>query len=180
MASTDRPSGPGLARELGIGYRPANRVQRTMQLLVASRGGAWVFARVLPRLDSAVQRMTGGRHTVPSLLAGLPVVDVTTTGRKSGQRRTTHLIAIPYAETLALIGTNFGQPSTPAWALNLEADPRARIAYRGTAVDVVARVADEREHAEVMRRSEDVYVGYRKYEPRITGRRLRIFVLERA
>ena len=62
---------------------------------------------------------------------GIPVVDVTTTGRKSGQRRTTHLIAIPYTDTLALIGTNFGQPSTPAWVLNLEADPHARIAYRG-------------------------------------------------
>jgi deazaflavin-dependent oxidoreductase (nitroreductase family) len=48
---------------------------------------------------------------------------VTTTGRRSGLRRTTHLIAVPYGDTLALLGTNFGQPATPAWALNLEADP---------------------------------------------------------
>jgi deazaflavin-dependent oxidoreductase (nitroreductase family) len=168
----------GLAQQLSYRVRPANRAQRALQLLVASRGGAWVFSRVLPRLDTWVQRLTGGRHTVPSLLAGLPVVDLTTTGRRSGQARTTHLIAIPYDDTLALIGTNFGQPSTPAWVLNLEAEPHACVSYRGRTVEVMARPALEREHAEVMRRSEEVYVGYRKYAPRITGRRLRIFVLE--
>ena len=167
-----------LADDLSYRFRPANPVQRALQHLVASRGGAWVFARVLPTLDSVVQRLSGGRHTVPSLLAGLPVVDVTTTGRKSGQPRTSHLIAIPHGDTLALLGTNFGQPSTPAWVLNLEADPRATIDYRGTQLEVLARPADEREQAEVLARSEDIYVGYRKYQTRITGRRLRIFLLE--
>lgn len=170
----------GVAADLDYRFRPANAVQRALQALAATRGGARVFARVLPPLDTWVERLTHGRHTVPGLLVGLPVVDLTTTGRRSGLPRTTHLIAIPHRDTLALLGTNFGQPSTPAWVLNLEAQPRATVTYRGTTLDVVARPADEPEQAEVLARSEEYYIGYRRYQSRITGRRLRVFVLERA
>lgn len=167
-----------LAQELDYRFTPANPVQRALQGLVASRGGAWVFARVLPTLDTWVQRLTRQRHTVPGLLAGLPVIDLATTGRKSGLRRSTHLIAIPYGDRLALIGSNFGQQSTPAWVLNLEADPTATVTYRGATVPVLARPAEAAEHAEVLSLSERVYVGYRKYQSRITDRRLRVFVLD--
>lgn len=169
----------GVAADLDYRFKSANGAQRVLQALAASRGGAWVFARILPPLDTWVERVTHGRHTVPGLLVGLPVVDLTTLGRRSGLPRTTHLIAIPYEDTLALLGTNFGQPSTPAWVLNLEAEPRARLSYRGTTVDVVARPADDAEQAEVLAISERFYIGYRKYQTRITGRRLRVFVLER-
>ena len=170
----------GVADDLDYHFKPANAVQRALQALVATRGGAWVFSRILPTLDTWVQRLTHDRHTAPSLLAGLPVVDLTTTGRKSGLPRATHLIAIPYKDTLALLGTNFGQPSTPAWALNLEAEPAATLSYRGATLEVVARPASDVEQAEVLARSEKLYIGYRKYQERITGRRLRVFVLERS
>ena len=170
----------GVADDLDYRFTPANAVQRALQALVASRGGAWVFSRILPTLDTWVQRASRGRHTVPSLLAGLPVVNLTTTGRKSGLPRTTHLIAIPYADTLALLGTNFGQQSTPAWVLNLEAQPAATLSYRGRTLDVVARPASDEEHAVVLARSEELYVGYRKYQTRIPHRRLRIFILDPA
>jgi deazaflavin-dependent oxidoreductase (nitroreductase family) len=127
-----------------------------------------------------VQRATGQRHSAPGLLAGLPVVDLTTTGRRSGHARTTHLIAVPHEDTLALLGTNFGQPATPAWALNLEADPAATLSYRGRSVPVVARPVTGAEEAAVLAHAERLYVGYRRYQSRITGRRLRVFVLERA
>ena len=168
----------GLGEQLGYRFRPANRLQRLLKALAASRGGARVFSRVLPPLDSLVQRATRSRHTLPGLLVGLPVVDLTTTGRKTGQRRTTHLIAVPHRDTLALIGTNFGQPSTPEWVLNLEAEPRARVTYRGTTVDVHARLADAEESAEIFAASSDYYAGFRTYDGRITGRRVRVFVLE--
>lgn len=167
-----------VASELSYEPRPANPVQRAIQAFGASRPGAWLFARILPPLDTLVHRLTRRRHTLPSLLAGLPVVDLTTTGRRSGQPRTAHLIAVPYGEALAVLGTNFGQASTPTWVLNLEADPHARLTYRERSVDVVARplVGDEAE--ELLGRAERLYAGYRKYQTRITGRRLRIFALE--
>lgn len=168
----------GLATELGYQFNHPNRFQRVVQAFGSTRAGAWFFARTLRHLDDLFGRLSGGRASAPGLLAGLPVLDVTTTGRRSGLRRPTHLISIPVGETLALLGTNFGQRSTPAWVLNLEADPHASVTYRGRTVQVLARPADEAEADAVMARSAGIYGGYTKYRQRITGRRVRIFVLE--
>lgn len=170
-----------LVQDLSYEFRPPNRAQQALQTFASSRPGSWAFARVAPALDTWVGRLTRGRTSAPELLAGLPVLDVTTTGRKSGQRRTTHLIAIPVGGSLALIGSNFGQAATPAWVLNLEADPRATATYRNRAIEVVARPADAAEFEEVLRRAAPLYGGYAKYRERIgDSRRLRIFVLEAA
>jgi deazaflavin-dependent oxidoreductase (nitroreductase family) len=168
----------GIAADLGYAHKPPNRLHRLFQAFASTRPGAWLFAHTLRHLDDLVGGLTRGRTSAPQLLAGLPVLDVTTTGRKSGQPRRAHLISVPIGDTLALLGTNFGQPSTPAWVLNLEADPHATASYRGKTIDVVARPATEAEHAEVMASSANVYGGYAKYRQRITGRRVRIFVLE--
>ena len=168
----------GLAAELGYVHRRPNVVRRAMQAFGASRPGAWLFSRLLAPIDRVVHRLSKGRTTAPQILAGLPVIFVTTTGRKSGQPRTSPLIAVPIADTLALVGTNFGQTSTPAWALNLEADPAAHLTYRDHEVDVTARAATAEERASVWSTASGVYPGYDKYQERITGREIRIFVLE--
>ena len=168
----------GLAADLGYRHRPANAAQRGVQALGSSRAGAWLFSRTLRRLDDAVAQVSRGRQSAPQLLAGLPVLDLTTTGRRSGRPRTSHLISIPVGEDLAVLGTNFGQPATPAWVLNLEADPRATVTHRGRTLPVTARPATDAERAAVMERSRGIYGGHEKYEQRISGRRVRVFVLE--
>jgi deazaflavin-dependent oxidoreductase (nitroreductase family) len=170
----------GLATDLDYRHRPAKSFQRVVQGLGSSRAGAWVFSRTVRHLDSAVARVSGGRQSAPQLLAGLPVLDLTTTGRRSGRPRTSHLISIPVGDDLALLGTNFGQPATPAWVLNLEADPHASVTYRGRTLPVVARPATDAERAAVLERSRGIYGGYEKYQQRISNRRVRIFVVERA
>jgi deazaflavin-dependent oxidoreductase (nitroreductase family) len=169
----------GVAAELGYQIRLPNAFQRGMQSFGATRAGAWLFSKTLRHADDIVGWLTSGRQSVPQLLAGLPVIDITTTGRKSRQRRRTHLVAVPLRDTLAVLGTNFGQPSTPAWALNLEADPHATVRYRDRLEKVVARMATAAEETEVWTRSAAVYGGYAKYRERINGRRrVRVFVLE--
>lgn len=170
----------GIADELGYRFRTPNPFQRLMQLLGATSLGAKVFKVLLPRMDTLLGRITRGRYSAPGVLAALPVLDVVTTGRKSGQPRRTHLIAVPHADTLALLGTNFGQKATPAWVFNLEADPSLRVTYRGTTVAALARPATAEEQAAVLARSERIYPGYRAYQKRISGRTLRIFLLEPA
>lgn len=170
----------GLAADLDYHHRPANAAQRVVQALGSSRPGAWLFSRTLRHLDTAVARVSRGRRSAPQLLAGLPVLDLTTTGRRSGRPRTSHLISIPVGDDLALLGTNFGQPSTPAWVLNLEADPHATVTYRGRTLPVVARPATDAERSAVTERSRGIYGGYETYQRRISGRRVRIFVVERA
>lgn len=140
-----------------------------------------MFSHTLRRLDDVVVRLSRGRHSAPGLLAGLAVLEVTMTGRRSGQRRTSHLIATPYAGTLALLGTNFGQASTPAWVLNLEADPRATVSYRGVSREVVARPVTPAEADEVFALAGRFYPGYLSYRARVgSTRRIRAFVLEPA
>jgi deazaflavin-dependent oxidoreductase (nitroreductase family) len=170
----------GLADDLGYRVPEPNPFQRAMQSWGSSRPGAWLFSHLLRHFDNAVGRLSKGRTSTPRLLAGIPVLDVTTTGRKSGLPRTSHLIAVPYEGTLALLGTNFGQPSTPAWVLNLEANPRATVIHAGRSREVVARLATEQEQAGVLAASSRVYGGYLKYQQRITGRRLRVFLLDPA
>ena len=172
--------GMGIAAELGYVVPQANGFQRLMQRFGSTPVGARLFAHTLPAMDRAVGRVSGGRTTVPQLLAGLPVLILSATGRTSGLVRRTHLIAIPVGETLALLGTNFGQKPTPTWVFNLEAEPRATIEHHGTSVDVVARPATPDERLAVMANSQRVYGGYLKYQERITGRVLRIFLLEPA
>ncbi len=169
----------GLAADLGYTHHSANPLHRLIRWGAGTRAGGWVFAHSLRHLDDLVGRLTRGRHSAPSLLAGLAVLDLTTTGRRSGQRRTSHLIATPYAGTLALLGTNFGQGSTPAWVLNLEADPRATVTYQGVSREVTARPATPGETDEVFALAGEFYPGYLSYRERVgSSRRIRAFVLE--
>jgi deazaflavin-dependent oxidoreductase (nitroreductase family) len=170
----------GSATELGYRHHRGNPFQRGVQATASTRPGAWAFAHLLPPLDRVTHRLTKGRTTLPAVLAGLPTLMVTTTGRRSGRARTTPLIAVPVGDDLALLGTNFGQPATPAWVLNLEADPRASVDYEGRRCEVVARPATDGERSRVWAASSGVYGGYQKYRSRVTGRDIRIFVLEPA
>jgi deazaflavin-dependent oxidoreductase (nitroreductase family) len=170
----------GLAADLGYRIPRPTLLHRAVQSFASTRFGAWTFSKLLRHLDDVVGRLSRGRTSAPELLAGLPVLDIVTTGRRSGATRRTHLIAVPYADTVALLGTNFGQPSTPSWVLNLEADPRLSVTHHGVTVDAIARPADDEEAAAVLAASAGVYGGYLKYHGRITQRRLRIFVLNAA
>ncbi|HEU5266658.1 MAG TPA: nitroreductase family deazaflavin-dependent oxidoreductase [Jatrophihabitans sp.] len=167
-----------LGEELGYHVGRPNPVQRAVQAFGATRPGAWFFSKTLAPMDRAVSKVSRGRTTVPAIFAGLPVLLLTSTGRRSGQPRDSHLIAVPFEGSLALIGTNYGQPRTPGWVHNLEANPDAAVTYRGVTREVRARPASDPERDAVLARSRSVYGGYVKYQQRITGRRLRIFILE--
>ena len=166
-----------LAADLGYHHRTANPLHRGVRWFAGTRAGGWCFSRTLRHADDLVGRISRGRHSAPGLAAGIAVLDVTTTGRKSGKPRTSHLIATRYDGALALIGTNFGQHDTPAWVFNLEADPHARVTYQGTDRAVVARPATPVEIDEVFSASAAFYPGYQRYRGRIDHRRVRVFVL---
>jgi deazaflavin-dependent oxidoreductase (nitroreductase family) len=169
----------GLAADLDYRIGDPTALHRSVRAVASTAPGARVLAHTLPMLDRAFARVSGGRTTAIELLAGLPLLGLTSTGRRSGQPRYAPLVAIPFRESLALLGTNFGQTSTPTWVLNLEAEPRATVTHRDVTLAVVARPADEWEREDILARAGEVYIGYPKYLRRITGRRVRVFVLER-
>jgi len=170
----------GLATDLGYRHRTPNALQRTSQLVGSTKAGAWAMSKSLPPLDRLLHRVRPEGTSLPAMLAGLPVLMVTTTGRKSGQPRLTPLISVPLGDDLTLLGTNFGGARTPAWVVNLEADPRATVEYRGTTMATTARPATDDERAQVWAASSGIYGGYEKYHERVRGREIRVFVLEPA
>jgi deazaflavin-dependent oxidoreductase (nitroreductase family) len=170
----------GLQQQLSYSARPATPVQRGLARVGATRPGSWVFSRVLPPVDRVLHRRTDGRLTVPGVLAGLPVVMLTTTGARTGLPRSSPLAAVPAGDDLAVIGTNFAQRATPGWVANLEADPRAELRWRGRAVPVVARRAEGEEAERIWAEGRRIYPGFATYPGRIVGREVRVFVLEPA
>ncbi len=170
----------GVQAALGYEHHAGNPFHRANRALAGSKPGAWFFSKTIQPLDGAVLRLTKGRTTATETLAGLPVLNVTTTGRKSGQSRTAPLIAVPIGDDLALLGTNFGGRRTPAWVYNLEADPNAVAEYRTVEVNVVARPATDDEYEQVFQAGGSIYGGYTKYRSRVDGRDIRVFVLETA
>jgi len=171
----------GLAADVGYAFPAPTRFQRLVQAFAASRVGAWMTPKTLVPADRLATRLSRGRFSLPAVLAGLPVITLDTRGRRTGMVRSTHLIAVPIADTLALLGTNFGQPRTPAWALNLEAHPEATLSYRGVAREVRARPADNDELSTILATAAGLFPGTARYDDRIRlHRKLRVFVLEPA
>src|SRR5437588_6610141 len=84
-----------LAMSVPITYDQANPVQKALRRFGASGPGSWLFARVLHRIDRPVFRLTRGRHTLASLLSGLPVVMLTSRGARSGRPRTVPVLGLP-------------------------------------------------------------------------------------
>jgi deazaflavin-dependent oxidoreductase (nitroreductase family) len=171
----------GLASELGYRYPDPNRLQRLVQSFASSRFGAWLTPKTLVPLDRWTTRLTHGRVSLPLALAALPVITLVTTGRKSGLPRQQHLLAIPYQDDLALMGTNFGQPVAPAWTLNLKANPNATVSYGGVTRKVSARPATPGERTDILATAAMKFSGAAHYEQRLVGRRpVPVVVLETA
>jgi len=168
----------GVLGELDYVLKPANAAQRVTQRIAASGAGAWVFQRTLYPIDKMLYKRTDGRLTVPGLMAGLPVIMLTTTGAKSGEPRSMPLVGIPLGDDLAVIGSNYGQQRTPGWVYNLEADPSATVSFRDRSVEVTARAASDDEADEAFEIAASFYPGYGKYRARASHRTIRVFVLE--
>jgi F420H(2)-dependent quinone reductase len=127
------------------------------------------------KLNVPVYRATGGR--IGGKVGKAPVLLLTTTGRKSGQQRTAPVVYLADGEWLVVIGSNAGHTRTPAWSLNLKANPDAEVEVGRDRRPVRARVAEGEERAGLWRKHNDQYAGFDEYEER-TDRDIAVFVLE--
>jgi deazaflavin-dependent oxidoreductase (nitroreductase family) len=159
-------------------YAEANALQRGVRRLASSGPGSWFFARVLHHVDEPVFRATRRRHTLTSLVAGLPIVVLTTKGARSGRASSVPLVGLPEPEGFAVIASNYGQRHHPAWYYNLRADPAAEIAVDGSRTQVRAVEVEGERRARIWERALKVYPGYSTYERRASNRRIAVFLLE--
>lgn len=130
--------------------------------------------RSVGKLNVPVYRLTRGR--LLGRVGRAPVLLLTTVGRRSGQPRTAPLLYIPHGEEMIVIGSNAGNTNTPAWALNLRANPDAEVEVGGRRLRVRARVTGGEEREQLWRRANELYGGFDDYESK-TDRDISVFVL---
>jgi deazaflavin-dependent oxidoreductase (nitroreductase family) len=133
--------------------------------------------RVVTGLHRAVLRGSGGRLLARA--GGMPVVILTTTGRRSGHRRATVLTApIVDGDRVVLVASYGGHSHNPHWFQNLLVDPQVGLTIGGRGErSMRARVADRAERAELWPRVVAAYPGYERYQ-RKTDRLIPLVVVE--
>ncbi len=125
----------------------------------AISAGAWM----LEHGHRAMLALTGGRW--PRRVLGMTPVELHTTGRKSGQRRSTMLTApICEAGLVVLVASKGGHSENPDWYRNLVAEPQVELTIDGELRPMVARTASPEEKAELWPRITAAYKGYDGYQ----------------
>ena len=122
--------------------------------------------RAMGRSHRAMYRLTGGR--VLGRVAGMPVLLLTTTGRRSGRARTTPLTYFESGTELVIVASNGGEDRPPAWWLNLQQDPGATITIGTRSWPATAHAATDEQHARLWPMITTTYPGYAAYARRTT------------
>ena len=109
---------------------------------------------------------------------GMPAVILTTTGRKTGQKRDTMLTApLASPDRVVLVASFGGDDRNPAWFLNLRANPAVEVTMGGSKRPMTARVATAEEKAELWPQVVASYKGYANYQSK-TDRDIPLVILE--
>jgi deazaflavin-dependent oxidoreductase (nitroreductase family) len=95
---------------------------------MAEANRAWM--RVQWRSHKVLWNASGGR--LGRRVAGLPVLELVTTGRRSGTPRQILITYIDLDGAPTVVGTNAGRDADPAWVSNLRANPLAKARWDGT------------------------------------------------
>jgi deazaflavin-dependent oxidoreductase (nitroreductase family) len=124
-----------------------------------------------------VYRETGGERGY-NWRRGSKILLLTTTGRTSGEPRTTPLIHRVDGDRWVIVASKGGAPDHPAWFKNLQASPQATIEVQADTVPVVASVAEGDERARLWAEMNEVWPDYDAYQAK-TDREIPVVVLER-
>jgi deazaflavin-dependent oxidoreductase (nitroreductase family) len=133
--------------------------------------------RILGGIHRRVYRLTGGK--VGGRIGKLPVLLLTTIGRKSGQPRTQPLVYTRTDDGYAVIASKGGAAQHPLWYLNLRANPLAEVTVGRETRKVRGRDAEGEERDRLWRTLAGLYPGYDRYAQK-TSRRIPVVVLEPA
>lgn len=126
--------------------------------------GRWIYP-----LHRRAYRLTGGLLGHCSMLG--PMLLLTTTGRRTGERRTTPLLYMTDGDGYVVVASNGGRDRPPSWLLNLEASPQAEVQVRRVRTPVVAEVLRGPDAEPLWPHLNEHYSGWAYYQ-RLTDREL--------
>lgn len=136
---------------------------------VAVRLGAleWLprFLPQITRFDRTLSKLSGGRVTLVRL-AGLPSLELTVVGRKSGVPRTTPVLCVPYRDGFLVAGSNFGGPKVPVWVFNVRDAETVQLKVNGKEMTAVPREVPADERAALWEHMLKTWPNYARYAER--------------
>lgn len=154
-----------------------NAFQKFLHRFLMLRPVTALLARILHHADSALFKITGGRHSLAEIV-GLPIVQLNAIGAKSGKPRSIPLVGLFDGEKIALIGSNFGQKHNPGWYYNLTAHPNCEVVKGGRLLRFTAREIFDAERETYWQMALSHYAGYQKYKERASHRHIPVMLLE--
>lgn len=149
--------------------------------------GRWVGSRELTMrlrplilfLESHLRAWTNNRVSLVGI-AGLPSLQITVPGRKTGLPRTTALLCVPCGRGYLVAGSNWGLPKHPVWSANLRAVDTARVQVGATESEMTVRIVEGDERAALWQGLVRYWPGYEMEHRLAGGREFRMFLLEPA
>jgi deazaflavin-dependent oxidoreductase (nitroreductase family) len=130
--------------------------------------------KLFSRLHVFLYKASGGR--IGGRVKAAPVLLLTTTGRKTGKRRTTPLLYGEDAGRYIVVASVGGAPKHPAWYLNLSGNGETTIQVGGRKLAVNAETALAAERARLWTLMTQLYPGYDAYQTK-TSREIPVVVL---
>lgn len=132
------------------------------------------FFRIFLALHVFFYRLTRGRFG--GKVQGLPVLLLTTTGRKTGKKRTIPLGYFKEGDGYVITASYAGFDQHPAWYHNLRSDPHAAIEVNDQRIEVRAEIAGEAQRDQLWTRLVALAPGYADYQKK-TSRKIPLVIL---
>ncbi len=143
----------------------------------ATTAGTWVVKHVASKVDPVIFKATNGRYT-STVIPTLPMLTLTTPGRKTGRPRTVQLAHHRDGDDYLVVASSMGSKTHPAWRYNLEAAGTAEVRVRNGVFTATATVLDAQEKQRLWPAIQATIPQMATYVRR-TDRDIRVFRLTR-
>src|SRR2546422_11698922 len=125
-----------------------------------------------------IEEFRANRGKVGGMWEGRPLLLLTTTGAKSGQRHTNPVMYLPDGDRLLIFASKGGTPTHPDWYHNLLAHPEVTVEVGSEKFTAKAVPAEGDERERLFRGQADLMPNFDDYQKNTT-RTIPVIVLER-
>lgn len=155
----------------------SGREKRPLEKINGRNIQAWLASHILHHIDVRIMRWSRGRATLSSWLSGQPLLELTTTGARSGKPRSVILIGIPVEGGILLVASNWGQDRHPGWYHNVKAHPTVSVSIQKKEARYIARELIGRDYDSYWQEAIGFNPVYSAYQERAGNRKIPLILL---